>query len=913
MKQEISSFTSQRKRETLRKRAYLLASAAILLSLAFCQAAFSQKVPNYQELYRPQFHFTPAMNWMNDPNGLVDYQGEHHMFYQYNPFGNVWDFTVSWGHAVSTDWVHWKELPVAIPATATVSIFSGSAVVDKKNSSGFGTPSNPPLVAIYAVFYRTNGIDPSDGSTIPQGTQAQDIAFSTDRGRTWTPYAGNPVINPNKDSSIVFTDFRDPKVFWYEPTQRWIMAVALSAQHQIRFYSSTDLKNWTKLSDFGPANAVGGVWECPDLFELPVDGGPGHEHRMPWEDRDQWKKPGKNKWVLVVNVNPGAVAGGSGAQYFLGDFDGQQFTAEDVIDPTVPPPGTLFQNFEGSTTFAGLGWTATGDFVGKGPATGNLPGQGGVSGFLGQQLANTFFQVVLPDGTLSNGDFSEGTITSPTFTVQKKYINFLVGGGNHPHDPATSDAPQPPGDLLFPGADLEPTVPGTTTYEQLGWTATGDLVNQPVATGAIGGQQAVSGFAGKGLINTFVSGSDQAQGTLTSPAFKINKPYINFLIGGGNHPYPGSNDATAVLLLVGGKVVNSADGQANEALNWVSFNVSQYIGQTGQIEIVDQNSGGWGHINADGFLAADSPAHPTSTETTVNLLVGGNVVRSSTGPNSEQLRWNNWNVAQFTGQQAQIEIIDKNNGGFGHILVDDIYFSDVPKEQANWIDWGRDFYAVNSWNNRPDNERRWVAWMNNWDYGTSIPTSPWRSAQSIPRDVRLETIDEKVQLVQKPIPELTELREGNSCNNQNGFINAGTTPLSTRGKALEIIAEFKIGTASQFGFKVRTGSGEETLVGYDAPAGQLFVDRTKSGQVAFSSLFPSRETAPLTAENGRVKLHIFVDWSSVEVFGDAGQVSITDQIFPMASSDGLALFANGGNARLVSLQIWPLRSIWDRR
>jgi fructan beta-fructosidase len=913
MKQEISSFTSQRKRETLPKRAYLLAFAAILLSLAFCQVAFTQNVPNYQELYRPQFHFTPAMNWMNDPNGLVDYQGEHHLFYQYNPFGTVWAPTISWGHAVSTDWVHWKELPVAIPATDTVSIFSGSAVVDKKNSSGFGTPGNPPLVAIYCVNYQVASTDPNDGSAIPAGTQAQDIAFSTDRGRTWTPYANNPVLNPLKDPTIDPANFRDPKVFWYEPTQQWIMAVALSSQHMIGFYSSTDLKNWIKLSDFGPANAVGGVWECPDLFELPVDGGSGHEHRMPWEDRDQWKKPGKNKWVLVVNVNPGAVAGGSGAQYFLGEFDGQQFTAEDVIDPTVPPPGTLFQNFEGSPTFAGLGWTATGDFVGKGPATGNLPGQGGVSGFLGKQLANTFFQVVLPDGTLSNGDFSEGTITSPTFTVQKKYINFLVGGGNHPHDPATSDAPQPPGDLLFPGADLEPTVPGTTTYEQLGWTATGDLVNQPVATGAIGGQQAVSGFEGKGLINTFVSGSDQAQGTLTSPAFKINKPYINFLIGGGNHPYPGNNDATAVLLLVGGKVVNSADGQANEALNWVSFNVSQYIGQIGQIEIVDQNSGGWGHINADEFLAADSPAHPTSTETTVNLVIGGNIVRSSTGPNSEQLSWNNWNVAQFTGQQAQIEIIDKNNGGFGHILVDDIYFSDVPKEQANWIDWGRDFYAVNSWNNRPDNERRWVAWMNNWDYGTSIPTSPWRSAQSIPRDVRLETIDEKVQLVQKPIPELTELREGNSCNNQNGLISAGTTPLGTRGKALEIIAEFKVGTASQFGFKVRTGSGEETLVGYDAPAGQLFVDRSKSGQVAFSSLFPSRETAPLSAKEGRVKLHLFVDWSSVEVFGDAGQVCITDQIFPMASSDGLALFANGGNARLVSLQIWPLRSIWDRR
>jgi hypothetical protein len=144
--------------------------------------------------------------------------------------------------------------------------------------------------------------------------------------------------------------------------------------------------------------------------------------------------------------------------------------------------------------------------------------------------------------------------------------------------PATSDAPEPPGTLLFPHADLEPPNPGVTTYEDLGWTATGGLVHQPVATGAIGGQQPVSGFEGIGLINTFTNGNDQAQGTLTSPTFTITHPYINFLIGGGNHPYPGNNDATAVLLLVNGQVVNSATGQNNEALNWVFFNVSQYIG-----------------------------------------------------------------------------------------------------------------------------------------------------------------------------------------------------------------------------------------------------------------------------------------------------------------------------------------------
>ena len=862
----------------MQKRAYILAFAAIALSLADPHPARAQVQPTYQEPFRPQYHFTPAKNWMNDPNGLVDYKGEHHLFYQYNPFGNVWDFTISWGHAVSTDWVHWKELPVAIPATSTVSIFSGSAVVDKKNSSGFGTPDNPPLVAIYAVYYRTAGIDPNDGSVIPLGTQAQDIAFSTDRGRTWTPYAKNPVINPNKDSSIVFTDFRDPKVFWYEPTQQWIMAVALSAQHKIRLYSSTDLKNWTKLSDFGPANAVGGVWECPDLFESPADGNPGN-----------------NKWVLVVNVNPGAVAGGSGAQYFLGQFDGKQFTADGTIDPSTPPPGVVFQDFESANTFAGLGWTATGDFIGKGPVS-----ETGPTGFLGNQLLDTFF----------GGDTSEGTATSPTFNINSKYIDFLVGGGNHPHDPNTSDIP-PPGDLLFPGADFEFTVPGTT-YEKVGWTATGGLVNQPVATGAIGGQQFVSGFDGKGLADTFINGSDSAQGTLTSSAFTISHPYINFLIGGGNHPYPGNNDATAVLLIVNGKVVRSATGQNDELLNWVAWDVRQFKGQTAQIEILDENSGGFGHINADEFMGADSPALPRSTETTVDLVVNGKIVRSATGQNSAHLQWVSWNVAEFLGRAAQIEIIDKNTGaqGWGHLFADEIVFSNVPKEVANWIDYGRDFYAVNSWNNLPDNKRRWIAWMNNWDYGTSIPTSPWRSAQSIPRDVSLETIDGNVQLIQKPIPELRELRQGDSSNNQNGLIIGGTTALSTRGKALEIIAEFQVGTASQFGLKVRTGPGEETLVGYDAPAGEIFVDRTNSGQSSFSNLFTGRQTAPLPAENGRVTLHIFVDWSSVEVFGGDGQTVITDQIFPMPSSDGLALFANGGNAKLVSLHIWQLRSIW---
>jgi fructan beta-fructosidase len=321
-------------------------------------------------------------------------------------------------------------------------------------------------------------------------------------------------------------------------------------------------------------------------------------------------------------------------------------------------------------------------------------------------------------------------------------------------------------------------------------------------------------------------------------------------------------------------------------------------------------------------MGADCPALPTSTETTVDLVVNGQIVRSATGQNSPHLQWVSWNVADLAGQNAHIEIIDNNTGGsstgWGHLFADEIVFSDVPKDIGNWVDYGRDLYAVNSWNNMPGNQRRWIGWMNNWDYGGSIPTSPWRSAQSIPRDVSLETIDGVVQLVQTPISELNALREGGSAQ-QNVTINNGTTALNTKGDTLEIVAEFQIGTASEFGLKVRTGPGEETLVGYNVPAQQLFIDRSNSGQIGFSDLFadgelyPSRGIAPLAATNGRVQFHIFVDWSSVEVFGGNGQAVISDQIFPQPSSNGLAAFATDGTTKLISLQIWPLQSIWRNR
>ncbi len=241
------------------------------------------------EPLRPQAHFCPEINWMNDPNGLVFHNGEYHMFYQYNPAGNSWGH-MSWGHAVSTDLTNWKHLPLAIPEEDGVMAFSGCCVVDHRNTAGFGSGDIPPMVAVYTGH--------------GHGKQVQNLAYSNDNGRTWTKYANNPVLDIGK------SDFRDPKVFWHAPTNRWLMVVSLAAEKVLVFYASDDLKQWKELSRFGPAGTKDKAnWECPDLFELPIEG----------ED-------GKSLWVLEADMGSGSIAGGSGGEYFVGQFDGTSFT-----------------------------------------------------------------------------------------------------------------------------------------------------------------------------------------------------------------------------------------------------------------------------------------------------------------------------------------------------------------------------------------------------------------------------------------------------------------------------------------------------------------------------------------------------------------------------------------------------------
>jgi fructan beta-fructosidase len=295
------------------------------LILATSAAALSAAQPIYDEPWRPQFHFSPPQKWMNDPNGMVYLDGEYHLFYQYNPYATVWG-PMHWGHAVTTDLVHWHNMPIALFPDAHGTIFSGSAVDDAGNTSGFGSPGQPPLVAIFTY---DNHFDEYAGQ--PE-SQRQGLAYSVDRGRSWAKYAGNPVLaDPDN------RDFRDPKVFWYAAGSEWVMTLAV--HDHVAFYSSKNLRDWRHESDFGEGSgAHGGVWECPDLIEMPVAGS------------------GERKAVLLVSINPGGPNGGSATQYFVGSFDGHRFTP----DPSASGNSNSAQWIDyGTDDYAGSTWSGS--------------------------------------------------------------------------------------------------------------------------------------------------------------------------------------------------------------------------------------------------------------------------------------------------------------------------------------------------------------------------------------------------------------------------------------------------------------------------------------------------------------------------------------------------------------------------
>lgn len=299
-----------------------------LLSCQFKLNNVGETKANFNEQHRPQYHFSPKEMWMNDPNGMVYYDGEYHLFFQHTPHSSTPDFPkMHWGHAVSKDLLHWEELSPAIAPDEHGAIFSGSVIVDHNNTAGLQSGNEKALISIF-TYSPANGI------------QSEGMAYSNDRGRTWVKYKNNPVL---QNQGI--PDFRDPKVFWHGKSQKWIMTLAV--KDHVELYSSPNLKSWVKESKFGQSiGAHGGVWECPDLFLLSDD-------------------KGAEKWVMLVSINPGGPNGGSATQYFVGDFDGQKFTPEhsDIRWLDYGPDnyaGVTWSNVEGRKLF--LGWMSNWEY-----------------------------------------------------------------------------------------------------------------------------------------------------------------------------------------------------------------------------------------------------------------------------------------------------------------------------------------------------------------------------------------------------------------------------------------------------------------------------------------------------------------------------------------------------------------------
>jgi fructan beta-fructosidase len=320
---------------------HYLSIGIFLLSSMICRG---QGIDLYHEPYRPGFHFSPKEKWMNDPNGMVRFDGVYHLFFQYYPNDIVWG-PMHWGHATSRDLVHWQQQPIALYPDSLGYIFSGSAVVDSANTSGFG--GGKGMVPMVAVFTHH---DPGGEKQHTNTFQNQSLAYSTDKGVTWTKYSGNPVLkNPG------ITDFRDPSVSWYARTRRWVMSLA--TKDRITFYSSPDLKSWTRESEFGEGlGSHGGVWECPNLFPLVR-----MEH-----DRE------KTYWVLIVSNNPGGPNGGSGTQYFIGQWDGHVFRPMDNVVRWIDYgpddyAGVTWNNTGRRRVF--LGWMSNWDYANRVPTT----------------------------------------------------------------------------------------------------------------------------------------------------------------------------------------------------------------------------------------------------------------------------------------------------------------------------------------------------------------------------------------------------------------------------------------------------------------------------------------------------------------------------------------------------------------
>lgn len=646
------------------------------MAVVIWMSAISTLAQVYTEEYRPQFHFSPRSGWIGDPSGLMKYKDIYHVFW--------------WGHATSSDLVFWNEQTWPMKGDdGTFDYYTGSVVVDEQNSSGFGSVAVPPMVAVYTANNKSTG------------KQDQRLSWSTDYMNFQYYTAGNPVL------TSAAKEFRDPDIFWDDQTSRWIMSITYPLERQIAFYASGDLKSWQYLSTFGPMGAREQVWEVPSLARLPVDG-----------DLDN------RRWVMLCSMGPNRM------QYFNGEFDGTNFTLdpkdEAYLKNGVGLPGDIFENFESSYGE----WIVEGNAFGPAPSSGTLPNQGSVSGYFGGKLVNSYL----------DGDANTGKLTSPSFTITKNNINFLIGGGNKP----------------------------------------------------------------------------------------------------------------------------------NQAC--------------------------------------------------INLVINGVVARTSTGSDSEQLKWKGWDVSQYVGRTAKIEIVDNATGSWGHINVDHIMFSDVlmntESEHANWVDWGADFYAARMGHNYddPTSPVFFLGWMGNWEYANSVPTFWGRGAESIPREISLVTSDDgKLNLVQKPLPAFENLRgDIKELPTREITGTATLTEYLPPRNTYELEAVFELTDSNQdFGLNFFVGGFNKVKLGYNAAQSNIYLDRINSGNISFHSKFPKRSVAPFTPKDGKIKFHVFVDQSSIEVFVNDGALVMTSLVFPYSNGLGIETFSlNGQTTTMTSLKIWELASIW---
>lgn len=648
------------------------------------------------EKYRPLYHFTPPEQWMNDPNGMVYHDGEYHLFYQYHPDSTIWG-PMHWGHAISEDMLNWQHMPIAIYPDELGTIFSGSAVVDVNNTSGLGSLENPAMVAIYTyhkVEREQAGFD---------DFQSQGIAYSLDNGRSWTKYANNPVLkNPG------LKVYRDPKVSWYAPQKKWIMALA-QGDH-IGFYSSKNLIDWKTESTFGQSfGEHGGVWECPDLIELKVQGSETSKH------------------VLLVSIFPGGPNGGAATQYFVGDFNGNEFVLDADFSsqlqqtPEFFPSGDVFEDFENDFS----NWQVTGTAFGTSPSEAGYEGQNEVRGFADNRLANSF----------NHGDETVGNLISKPFEIERSHINFYIGGGRH-------------------------------------------------------------------------------------------------------------SESTAINLVIDGKVVRSASGDDRDVLHIASWDVSEFIGASATIEIVDSETGGWGHILVDQIVFADEAAH-------------------------ERI------------------------------------------EPAKWIDYGTDNYAGVTFSNIPETDGRalFMGWMNNWFYANEVPTEKWRGAMSVPRKLTLNHGNNGYQVFSTPIKEINEIvKTSHELGDKKVNKYMDLTPLlPTITASNRLQFDVVVNNSKTFELIYSNTLNNKLSVKLDVDNGQVELDRTQSGNVDFQKDFASKQLAPISHNLPQYSVDVFYDQSSIEIFINQGELVMTSLVFPEIPFNKIEVLSDQG-VLLKSLKLSNLES-----